>query len=342
MDDEQLTGDIGEFLSMTGNAPEPAPDETVPAPDETATAAADRDSADEDEDVDLSPEERVAAVLGEDVDDGEDETPEDTDEDEDETTDPAAIDFDALTPEQKRELAEELQRLRSETSQTNVESEDREVHEAVFAAEQQARRYIDAAWQSEVLDASRAHYGKLIREATKDLERAAHQQTQLDPETFIERNQHHLDAHIDQILRAKDVWENEQRLTWQPRGTNRSPSELIEATRAQAMKQHPVTRQRYAEWLVADRKIPQSLIPKILEEPDTDRMHVIADHEREKLQVAHAERRRSNTQRREDAAATFSKQRTTTPSTGKPKPAKVVPLRGDIGEWLEARKRGVV
>ncbi len=315
-ENSELTGTASEFLEMTGKitASEPDPSPDIPEPDETPTAAADSDSADEEE-YNLSPEERVAAVLGEDLD--EDETTELVAEDEDEDApDADPLDLDNLTPEQLRELAAEELRRRAEAPQAELAEIQREAGEAVASAQQEMRQRIKIAFDQEViLSVSEPHYGALIAKAVEENDATA----------------------VQRIVRAKATWEAEQREAWAPEANT-----LIEQAGKQALKQHPGIRRLYAQELAETRKLPKSDIDKILEELDTDRMHEAANHLKEVNDARLAGIRRGNQRAREEAAKRVSANRISSPATGRPKPAKIVPLRGDIDEWMEAKKRGAV
>ena len=303
--------------TATASLPQPT---AIDEPDEQTAEPADAADESDAEDDDLSPEERVAAVLAQDADESGEEP--DPAEAADAEADP--LDLASLTPEQLRELAEEALRKREEAATADVDADQAAFEEEIAAYDQQTVGRVQAAFQREILDVSEAHYGRLLDEAITALDEEAERQTDLDPREYKRR---HMAARRSPILRAQRAYEQKKAAEWEP---------VIEAEVTRARKQHPGLRQRYAELLRPrstvcpsgpSRKSSKSRTPttcRALPTRWTSRVRAHADSKKPKTSNSNANKRREP-----PIAAPV-----TAPATGRPKGSKPVALKGDEHEWL--------
>ncbi len=312
MDGENLSGSASEFLLLSGDESAP-PDSDQP--DDPRSAAADAASADEENFEDLSPEERVAAALGAEDEDGIEYPDLGTDEDEDEDGDDiaasaeGAIDLDAMTPEQLRALAEEALTLREQQAQGSVESVNREIDDAYRAI---------AGELQQTLSVSEGHYRAEKRKRLAAARRDA--ENQPDPDSWFERKADEIDAVVS---RAQKAWEADQAAQHE--------------ARFQGIRQEKL-RPQYAAWLADQRGLPQKAVEKILQEPDVNRMGERADELAAWRDSLLTERRKNKQAAAEKEARRVGDGRIAAPASTRPRPAKVVPIKGDREEWLAARK----
>lgn len=339
MDDTEYSGTADEFLSM-GSEPV---EEAVPTPDdaETPSLSQDADSADaadetEAEDDDLSPAERVAAVLAQDAaESGQEPEPEAAQTDAAESPD----DLSTLSPEELLKLAQEALELRAKLAEGDVDREQQELEGEIAHLDGQTVDRVQAAYQREVLAVSKAHYGRLRNEASERLDEAAESQREMDPREYKRR---YRDAYLEPISDAQRTWEAKKAAEWEG---------VLDAEISAARKQNPRLRKRYAEmlcthapdgqggWTPRPQPLPKRAVDEILKVQNTDDMPTAAQMMVDSVRAHASQKRASNQQLRDEAAKRVAAAPLASPSTGRPKPAKKVEFKGEAEEWLEIRRQ---
>ena len=215
-----------------------------------------------------------------------------------------------MTPEQLRALAEkalaDVAALREEQSTGGVEAVNREIDTA----------YREIAGElQQVLTASERHYraekAKRLRAARTEAE------DRPDPDGWFEREAERIDALVDTARRAYETEQGAQH-----------------DARFQSFRREKL-RPQYAAFLAEQRNLPTKAIEKILQETNVDRMADRANELAAYRDAMLALKKKGDQQTKEQAAKRVSDGRIAAPATGRPRPPKVVPIRGEPDEWLE-------
>lgn len=327
---QDFSGTADEFLSLRT---EDGGDDSIPTPDDEpqAQTADSADAADdpEAEDDDLSPAERVAAVLAQ---DGVVSEP-------DAEAEPAAVaaedgdipeDLSKLSPEELLKLAQEALDLRAKLAEGDVDREQQELEAEIADLDGQTAQRVRAAYQREVTDLSNQHYGAELDKARRELRKAAEAQREVDPQAFED---HYWPAVARNIMNHQREWEAKKAAEWEP---------VFEAEVAAARKQNPKLRKRYAEHLAAEHNLPKRAVDELLKVQNTDDMPVVAQSLADSVRAHASQKRQSNQQQREQAARETAKHPIASPTSGRAKPPKPVEYKGEAEEFLAMKKQGLL